>query len=49
MKVVLLHLDAGDVYFHLNDVSVDTVDGSTEGLVEHASRRLRRPVDGYYG
>jgi hypothetical protein len=35
VKVVFIGLDAGDVDLNFDDAGVDTVNGGTEGLVEH--------------
>jgi hypothetical protein len=35
VKVVFLHLDAGDIHFHFDDVGVNAVNGGTQGLIEH--------------
>jgi hypothetical protein len=35
MKVVYRHFDARDIHFHFDDVGVNAVNGSTQGLIKH--------------
>jgi hypothetical protein len=46
MKVVLVALDAGDVYLNFNNAGINPIDCGTEGFVEHRARGAFTLADG---
>jgi len=39
MEVILLHLHAGDIHFHFDNIGVNAVDGGTQSFIEQKGTR----------